>query len=306
MKAIIFALFALLALSSTVKAQNCGTCELVIQFVEQWVESNATETQIQQYLDSLCALIPGYQATCDGIVATGLTQIIAYINADETPEQVCTQIGLCTSKFYVPFKQTLPSFNDLQRLALPKINYKPKFGDAECDGCEEVINVIEQWLDQSNNQDEVINAVEVVCSYMPSWSSTCDAIVAAGVPAVVNWIDTYENASTVCTQLGLCGNTKKVPVVHVTDDCGECQQIVATIENWVASNTSETAIAGYLDIVCTVIPQWTQTCDNVIAAEIPQIIAYINNNENPLTVCTNLGVCSAAKPLFLEKPIFIN
>jgi len=192
---------------------------------------------------------------------------------------------------------------------LPKLSASKKQDKGvECGSCENVISVIEEWLDQSSSQQEVINAVEVVCTYMPDWTDTCDAMVAAGIPTVITWIETYENSTVVCNQLGMCTPApvvKPLPVFHSQDECGECESIVTMIENYVASNTSIGAIEAYLDIACTIVPQWTSLCENVIAQELPQIIAMLEQQESPQTVCTTLGACtSSAKP---TKPlIFIN
>jgi len=304
---LILVIFALLAFSSysTVKAQDCGTCELVVNFIEQWVESNATESQILTYLDTICALFPSYQTTCDAVANQGLAQIITWINADETPETICTQLGMCSSKINKPLfnkvspKITnikIPNFTDLKHVTLPKpskIVSKPtKVNDAECSGCDEVISVIENWLEQANNQQEVISAVEIVCTYMPGWETTCDAIVSTGVPTVVNWIETEENSTVVCDQLELCGTTK---VIHVADDCGECSQVITMIENYVATNTSESAIENYVSIACTFVPQWTSMCTQYIDGEVPQIIQWIEQNESAATICSQIGLCSSKK-----------
>jgi len=309
MKAILFALFALLAFSAfsvtTVEAQGCATCELVIQFIEQWVESNATDAEILQYLQTVCNLFPGYNSTCDSISKQGLAQILAWIEADETPTEVCTQLGQCTSgssqKTSNNVKTNVPSFANIQKYLpnLPKVVKPVSVGqNVECGGCEEVITVIEEWLDNTEDEQSVITTIEVMCTYMPEWVATCDAMVAAGVPAVVNWIVTYENSTVVCTQLKLCSTQV---IVHVTDDCGECQQIVATIENYVATDASEETIETYLDVVCNLVPQWTEICDNVIAAELPQIITMIEAEEDPESICTAIDVCSGH-----SKTIHIN
>jgi hypothetical protein len=52
-------LFAIVLVSSSyiqvAQAQSaCATCELVVGTIEGWVENNATEAQIEQYLQNLC------------------------------------------------------------------------------------------------------------------------------------------------------------------------------------------------------------------------------------------------------------
>jgi len=275
------ALLACIAFApNTVKAQNCATCETIILLIEQWVEQNQTETQIIQYLDTICAAFPQYQATCDQIAQAGVTQIIQYIEQNETPEEVCTQLGQCSSKD-AKIRQT-----------------------AECDTCEEAIGYIDNWLSNSNDQQEVITAVEVICTYFPEWSATCDAIVQAGVPQVINWILTNENATVVCTQLTLCGTAKVQPpapkpavTMPAQDSCTPCTIIVGYVEAWLNENATEAQIIGYLEIVCAALPsQYQQTCDTIVATEVPAIIQYLENGQTPEQICTAIGLCSSIKP----------
>jgi len=206
--AIFVALFAIFAFTS-VKAQDCATCELVINFIEGYVENNSTESQILQVLDSVCSLFPSYATTCDAIADQGLAQIIAWIQQNESPQTICTQLGLCTSSKTETVVNSLPKFSDIKNSHIPsKISFvkthTTHVEQAQCGSCEEVVSIIEEWLDQTDNQDEVISAIEIVCTYMPDWESTCDAMIAAEIPNVVAWIDKYENSTVVCNQLGMC------------------------------------------------------------------------------------------------------
>jgi len=207
---------------------------LVVTFIETYVENGATNTTILAYLEALCAATP-YGPICDAIVEQGINEIIAWIKNDETPAEVCTQLQLCntTSKLSV----LLSKF----KFPTPQYNKPVSVQGAECGSCEEVISVIENWLNIADNQAEVVQTVEVVCTYMPGWETTCDAIVAAGVPDVVNWIDTYENATQVCNQLGLCAS-KKIIVHQVNDDCGYCTELISFIETWLANSATTTQI----------------------------------------------------------------
>jgi len=270
MKAVIL-LVALVAIFAPVAyAQECSACEAVITLVEGWVANNSTEQQIAQYLETVCLLVPGYTAVCDAIVSEGVTQIITWIKQNETPQTICTQLGLCTSKT------------------------KPL--DLECEGCEDVIGYVEQWLANTNDQQIVISAVEVVCTYMPGWESTCDAIIAAGVPDVIQWVETYENKTTVCVQLDLCTGKKAPLPKSQQQTCGDCQSIVETIDNWVSMNVVQQNIESSLATACNLIPQWQDICTSVIKKmEVPQIIQWVQNDEKPEAICTSLGLCSDAK-----------
>jgi saposin len=301
MKGNLIALFAFLALFSlsNVHAQECDSCTLVVGWIENWVDNNETETTILGWIEQICNAFPGYSAVCDQIADQGLTQIIAWINQDESPDTICQQLGLCTSLHKSQSAKPANLFNlkDIKKMnALPKITIpgfpkaKSPKQDVECSGCEEAIGVIETWLDNTSNQDEVITAVEIVCSYMPDWESTCDNIVTVGVPTVINWIEEYENSTLVCGQLGMCSALMKKPVT-LQDDCTVCQQIVSMIETYAESNTAEQTIVSYLDIACALVPAWSSQCDSVIASEVPQILQWIEANETPQEICAQLDVC---------------
>lgn len=40
------------------------------------------------------------------------------------------------------------------------------------------------------------------------------------------------------------------------DNCAICEEVVGTIESWVASNYTETEIEGALQLVCSYVPQF--------------------------------------------------
>jgi len=200
--AFFFFLFAFFAIN--VHAQTeCDTCTTIIGIVENWVEDNATESEILQYLDTLCSLIPGYSSICDSIAQQGIKTIIQWIQQNESPTEICQQLGMCSGHFKLPSTKIVQGIIDAK--PKPKVlplNVVP--GDFVCDECDAVINVIDNWLENTQDQAIVINTVEVVCTYMPDWETTCDNIVSAGVPVVIDWIVKYENSTVVCTQLELC------------------------------------------------------------------------------------------------------
>jgi len=287
MKSIFFLLFAVLAVSvhqSNAQAVSCGECELVVGIIEEWVEANNTLTEMQTYLDALCATIfSGYEQTCDQIANQGLAQVVAWLKADESPQDVCTSLSLCTSSMA-----------------------EKQLGGLVCDECHAVVNTIEVWLDNTNNQDEVITAIEVICTGFSEWDATCDSMIEAGIPEVVNWIDTNENSTVVCQQLGSCGNDSKIEfaimkkVSNVGDyECDTCTSLVGYVESWVESNYSISQIEQWLEYLCAYIPDYKTQCDQVILSEVPSIVASIEANESPLQVCTQLSLCSSNSTLIV-------
>jgi len=296
MKTTAFFFVAFLAVCSffgpAVAQDNCDVCQTVITLVETWVESNATEQQIITYLDAICAAIPNYQAVCDQLVSQGIAQVISWIQNNETPLQVCTQLGMCSNSSKNAFGVKL-----IKETMVPA-------DDQTCTTCEYIISTVEQWLENTNDQQDVINALETVCTYMPGWETTCDAIIAAGVPQVIEWIATNENSTVVCGQLGLCSSVQIPVVPKPEDNCDDCETLIGFIENWVEQNATESQIVTYLEGICALVPNYQVVCDTIVETEVPQIIKYIQQNQPPSVVCQELGLCSSKK--IQNKPIKLN
>jgi len=177
-----------------VKDADCDLCTYVVGLAETWLASNATEQQIEQFLDSVCDFTPD-PTDCKTFVDTNLNQIIQWIEKGEDAQTICSQLGMCNS-----------TFGKAKLVRPPQLK---KVGDAECDGCEEVIKAVEFWLSKNQTETEFEQFFEeTFCTWVPSWQQTCDAIIEKGWPQVITWINTYEDSEVVCQQLGLCPTQK--------------------------------------------------------------------------------------------------
>jgi len=195
------------------------------------------------------------------------------IEQTENPTEVCTQLGLCSSAALI--KQAR---------------------DTNCFLCEQVIGAIEGWIDSSSTISEIESNLQTLCSFVPGFTATCDAIIDAGVPTVVNWIVKAENSTVVCGQLGVCGSAKIVYKPKPKQDdpnCDICKTLIYAIEGWMAENKTETTIENDIEkYFCSVIGPFTFVCDAVAEKGIPTIVGWIEQNESPLTVCQQLGLCA--------------
>jgi len=171
------------------KQDSCSLCKYIVGIVETWVENNATEEEIQQFLDQVCQFTPD-PSDCVTFVNENLANIIAWLEQNEDADQICTQLGLCTSKIETP---------------KPKPSNLKNLKDAECDNCQAVIKAIEYWMTQNQTEQEFEEFFEsTFCTWVADWQQTCNAIVEQGWPQVLAWINEYENPLTVCQQLTLC------------------------------------------------------------------------------------------------------
>eukprot|EP01087_Luapelamoeba_hula_P001858 TRINITY_DN1165_c0_g1_i1.p1 TRINITY_DN1165_c0_g1~~TRINITY_DN1165_c0_g1_i1.p1 ORF type:complete len:121 (+),score=21.56 TRINITY_DN1165_c0_g1_i1:62-424(+) len=112
MKAVAILLLAVLAVlfsAAPAAAQSeCSFCELAVQYIEGWIAENATEAQIERYLEVVCALAPATEAKyCDDFVNIYLPTMITYLNNNVPPEYACSLAGLCTSSMPVEIAEAI-------------------------------------------------------------------------------------------------------------------------------------------------------------------------------------------------------
>jgi len=75
--------------------EECTLCKFFVLTAENYLNNNATETEIETALDSICDLVPGVTTECKALVATYLPPLIQYLEQKENPDTFCSQVGLC-------------------------------------------------------------------------------------------------------------------------------------------------------------------------------------------------------------------
>lgn len=77
---------------------DCTLCEFVAKYVEGYLAENLTISQIDVLLDRFCTLGPdSFIPECQDFINTEVPVIIDEFENYETPEEVCTQMGFCSS-----------------------------------------------------------------------------------------------------------------------------------------------------------------------------------------------------------------
>jgi len=81
------------------ETETCVVCETIIQYLEALLEQNATEVEIEMILERICTYLPDPMGTeCENIVKQYGDLIIHYITTFASPKEVCSLIGVCSSK----------------------------------------------------------------------------------------------------------------------------------------------------------------------------------------------------------------
>ena len=76
------------------------------------------------------------------------------------------------------------------------------------------------------------------------------------------------------------------------DNCGLCEWGVTQVEDFLASNYTETKIETVMGDLCNQLPGSLSTlCNEIVVPNIPTIINDIETKESPETICNQLNFC---------------
>eukprot|EP01118_Nematostelium_gracile_P017386 TRINITY_DN740_c0_g1_i1.p1 TRINITY_DN740_c0_g1~~TRINITY_DN740_c0_g1_i1.p1 ORF type:complete len:210 (-),score=65.46 TRINITY_DN740_c0_g1_i1:113-673(-) len=185
MNKLFFALFALFAVAQG--QANCETCINLVTFAENLVLANAT--QIVQTLETLCAVVPQFNATCVEIVEADWQQVLLWIEQNESPKQICQQLEICT-------QAKKPSFKPIM---------KPKLvgNTINCLVCETAVGEITQLVSQGLNVTDINNQIMNDCN---QWGvgSICKAQILPEVDQIIKLIESGSETQQICDLLTLC------------------------------------------------------------------------------------------------------
>jgi len=275
--ALISCLFVSYAASQNVE---CTICQFVVGWVEGEMSANATEEEVEQLLDSVCAIIfswdPSLVTTCDNVIATYYPDLVQYILAEESPDVACTAVGACGSSL---------------------ANVKPvihlTFDNSSCQTCLTIVTVAENFISSDATEEEVEKILENICILF--WDSTmqaeCDSIIESFTPEIIAMLIANEDPEVVCAQVEYCQFGGPGGAI----ECSLCQAAVGYAEAYVTSNTTEQELENLLDKACVIFPNSTQQlCDGIVNTLVTDGFQLIINDEAPSVVCTQVGLCSSA------------
>jgi len=287
-------LFAICSAVETAEQQSggCSICQLVVSYVEAYVQQNNTETEIIQKLEALCANIPLFGPECDSVVSSYTPQIIKWVINKEPPAVFCLSVGICTSSKAPKVVSTVP-----------------------CSLCQLAATYVEKWVSEQSTEQEIAQKLESFCSIVGPIAPECESFVATYIPKLIDWVVSKENPQEFCSQVGVCssvtekgfftykGKLAKIVKRVVEEEeelfeeeqssgCQVCQLIVTYVEQLVAANTTVSKIVTDVDEMCALLgPNLSPLCDQIAAKYVPLLVQWIIKKENPQAFCAQVGLC---------------
>jgi len=169
--------------------------------------------------------------------------------------------------------------------------------DAQCNMCENVVGIMESWVEANNTVTAIESKFDMLCTLVPAFETVCYGIIDLDVKGVVGYLQRYGDSNTICKKMAMCGGLnveggliKRRAKGGSDQYCMYCEYLFGILENIVASGAGETEVANYLEVICTVFPS-EAICQFGLYNVAPVMIEYFTYVADPSTVCYDFGVC---------------
>uniref|UniRef100_A0A8C4E0U3 Prosaposin n=1 Tax=Dicentrarchus labrax TaxID=13489 RepID=A0A8C4E0U3_DICLA len=310
----------------TPKPEGDAVCQDCIKFL---TDAQAEAKENTSFVDSLIANIenqcdllgPSLSAMCKEYVGQyGVLVVEQLMSMVSQPKDICVHAGFCAAmKKSVPMLKLQPAKTVPAAKSVPALKLFPatkvesatekskpmvRVRDSPtCAICEFVMKQLESMLEDQTTEEEVIQAVEKVCTFLPqSLSGQCKDLIETYGQAIIELLVQQADPKTVCTVLALCNGASRtyVPVLDQTRFkdgayCKVCKMAVTYIDEILEKNATEAQIEEAVRKVCSFLPDSFQTeCDQMIEQYEPVLVQLLLQMLDPDFVCMKVGACPEA------------
>ena len=213
-----------------------------MQVIQHWLDVYASNTSLNEFkalLDGVCEKLDKNNADhCKHIVDDYYIPAFQFIRTQLKPHMLCSLVGLCpannlhTSKTPISMAKLLPAqrekFSALNGPLYVSNSYI-ETSTPSCVMCEYVINTLEKYVKDKQNEEEIKKALETLCDKMPgSVRDKCNSLVDTYEPAIIELLINNVDPEQVCSMLHLCDQENTVrdsPHHHLSKDsnCEMCE-----------------------------------------------------------------------------------
>jgi len=276
------------------KSSSCQTCYIVAEEVFSVFSDKDDVDMVKNVLESICYRFPEYiDEPCENFVDKYVTAFLKFVAQGLTPDEVCDALDMCNPNE----AQNFIKVRDFSG------------GDSACVICEYTVSYLDKMLEDKNNEEEIREALEAVCDYMPSSvKQQCDRFVDSYTDMIIQLLTGDVTPKEVCEYLGLCQENQShlsnnigsvsefgpvVPgVVRNGQYCAICEYVIQTADQMLEDNKTEKEIEVSLDKVCYLMPSSVKDiCVQMVKEYTDRIIHLLVNDYPPEQVCTELSLC---------------
>nr|XP_046258353.1 prosaposin isoform X2 [Scatophagus argus] len=306
----------------------CQDCIKLLTDAQE--EAKANSSFVDSLISSIekqCDLLgPSLSEMCKEYVSQYGTLVVQQLMSMQ-PKDICSRIGFCPSMKKsipmltlqaakaIPASKTVPAAKMVPALKLvpatkvesatDKSNPMVRVRDSNmCAICEFVMKQLESMLEDQATEEEVIQAVEKVCTLLPSsLSGQCKDLIETYGQAIIELLVQQADPKTVCTVLALCNEAHRAYVAvldqtrfKVGGYCEVCKLAVTYVDEILEKNATEAQIEEAVRKACSFLPDSLQTeCDQLVEQYEPVLVQLILQMLDPDFVCMKVGACPEAE-----------
>lgn len=181
------------------QSKVCVLCEFAMVQIDNMLISNATEDEIIEVVDFVCAHLPGtIRDDCIGFMDEYGDAIVKLLVKQLDPKIVCSGLGLCEAA----------SYDGLRIGVLNNVNLD------KCEVCEVVVDFVDEELKQEDVQVELDTIIEEVCTLLPREpNKLCRSMIEVYGPYIANLLAELGNSKAVCQAISMCPKVNDVPLL---------------------------------------------------------------------------------------------
>uniref|UniRef100_A0A8C2AUP2 Prosaposin n=1 Tax=Cyprinus carpio TaxID=7962 RepID=A0A8C2AUP2_CYPCA len=295
------------------KSVPCDLCKEVLMVVEQLLKDNATESELLEYMEKACQLIPdeGLADQCKEIVDNYFPILMGIIEGElDDPGVVCSAMGLCVSQQAALAKAQLMS-NEIPKvdlnqrvspflLNIPQLLYPQENTKKETskqtggDVCQDCVTFISDTQEEAKTNSSFINTlltqVESQCDLLgPGMSDMCKEYISQYGPLVFQQLMSMVSdfcifflMSSLCLHFSVFILPSSITKMGCADTLVFQEEIVQAVET-----------------ICDILPSTlTPQCKDLIETYGQAIIELLVQEADPKTICTFLALCNGVSHRF--------
>ncbi|CAI8057159.1 Prosaposin, partial [Geodia barretti] len=260
---------------------ECELCEMIVDIVEKYVnDNNKTEDEVEKLVKDACSKLGGFAEECNALVDQFFPMIWKLME-EEAPKEVCTLIGLCTTKL------TAKKVQKLMPVSKPE--------GVECEFCKVIVGKVLEYAKENKTKDEVKAELEQYCSDLSFLQSECKSMIDDYFDEIWDLLLTYTTAEEICEQIGLC-SASVLLVAPKADFCDVCKDIVEYLQTYADSNATEEEVKEVIESFCTLFPEMPDQCKEILE-NFDEYWDMFKGEVDGDTFCYQFQICTSKKKI---------
>ncbi|XP_007505698.2 prosaposin-like isoform X1 [Monodelphis domestica] len=237
-------------------------------------------------------------------------------NRPEEFKEMCRYIGFCAREKETPLQASVSAHASDTRMisALePEENSVQTRADPTCELCHFISKEIANSLDNKQTTEDVLHAVEKVCSVIPNYvymAESCRDWVSAYGRSVVHLLLEETDPDLVCGALRVCQGQRSARAANEAKlrsgaFCEVCKMFDGYLDRSLDKNSTQAMILSAFQKACGMLPEaYRSKCDEFVKEYEPILIAALHEELDPASLCLKIGACpkeAAGPPLRTEQ-----